>query len=93
LPDAATTTSPSTGLTAKEQELQKDNIAFVENLVIPNYKQLADESIELETAMETLRSKTDKRQPRQSLQLVAKRTSRLGIQRVISVWRSSKLLH
>lgn len=48
---------PSTGLTAKEQELQKDNIAFVENLVIPNYKQLADESIELETAMETLRSK------------------------------------
>jgi len=43
-------------LSSKEQMLQEVNVKFVENTVVPNYKTLADKSIELEKAMETLRT-------------------------------------
>ena len=43
-------------LSSKEQMLQEVNVKFVENTVIPNYKTLADKSMKLEKAMETLRT-------------------------------------
>ncbi len=43
-------------LSSKENALQEVNVNFVDKTVIPNYKTLANQSIELEKAMETLRT-------------------------------------
>lgn len=41
---------------AKEETLQKVNEAFVDNTVIPTYKNLADKSLELQAAIEALQA-------------------------------------
>ena len=46
-------TEPSS---AKEEALQKVNEAFVDNTVIPTYKNLADKSLELQAAIEKLQA-------------------------------------